>query len=71
MNKRFSELGDWYIYTPLKFANTLSVLNFKIDANAINYNIVSIAEDRFNLSNDNISFMDLLNSFYSDKIKSF
>ena len=67
MNKRFSELGDWYIYTPLKFANTLSVLNFKIDANAINYNIVSIAEDRFNLSNDNISFMDLLNSFYSDK----
>ncbi len=67
MNKRFSELGDWYIYTPLKFAITLSVLNFKIDANAINYNIVSIAEDRFNLSNDNISFMDLLNSFYSDK----
>ena len=67
MNKRFSELGDWYIYTPLKFANTLSVLNFKIDANAINYNIVSIVEDRFNLSNDNISFMDLLNSFYSDK----
>lgn len=36
MNKRFSELGDWYIYTPLKFASTLSVLNFKIDANAIN-----------------------------------
>lgn len=64
MNNRFSELGEWYIYTPLKFANTLSVLNFKIDAKAINYNIVSIAEDQFNLSNDKISFMDLLNSFY-------
>ena len=67
MNEHFSELGEWYIYTPLKFANTLSVLNFKIDAKAINYNIVSIAEDRFNLSNDSISFMDLLNSFYLDK----
>lgn len=67
MNTRFSELGEWYIYTPLKFANTLSVLNFKIDAKAINYNIVSIAEDRFNLSNENISFMDLLNSFYPNK----
>lgn len=67
MNEHFSELGEWYIYTPLKFANTLSVLNFKIDAKAINYNIVSIVEDRFNLSNDSISFMDLLNSFYLDK----
>lgn len=67
MNDRFPELGEWYIYTPLKFANTLSVLNFKIDAKAINYNIVSIAEDRFNLSNKNISFMDLLNSFYPNK----
>lgn len=67
MNEHFSELGEWYIYTPLKFVNTLSVLNFKIDAKAINYNIVSIAEDRFNLSNENISFMDLLNSFYPDK----
>lgn len=28
---------------------------------------MSIAEDRFNLSNKNISFMDLLNSFYPDK----
>lgn len=67
MNARFPELGEWYIYTPLKFVNTLSVLNFKIDAKAINYNIVSIAEDRFNLSNNNISFMDLLNSFYPRK----
>lgn len=67
MNDRFHELGQWYIYSPSKFANTLSVLNFKIDAKAINYNIVALAENRFNYSNDSVSFMDLLNSFYPNK----
>ncbi len=60
--KKFPELNHWYLYPPMKFANTISVLNMQIDSTAINFNIVSLVEENFNLSNDSISFLDLVNT---------
>ncbi|MBN2818759.1 MAG: hypothetical protein JXP36_07310 [Bacteroidales bacterium] len=64
---RFKELSHWYVYPPMKFANTVSVMNMRIDSNAINYNIISLAEENFNLSNDAISFLDIINGLFTDK----
>lgn len=65
--RKFKELKHWYLYPPMKFANTISVINMKIDSTAINYNIVSLVEENFNLSNDSISFIDLVNGLFTDK----
>lgn len=65
--KKFTELNYWYLYSPMKFANTISVMNLKIDSAAINYNIISLVEDNFNLSNDAISFFDLISNFIGVK----
>ena len=54
----------FYIYTPMKFANRLSVMNLKINASCINYDIISLAENNFKYSNDSISFMDTLSAFF-------
>jgi len=62
--KKFIELNHWYLYPPMKFANTISVLNMQIDSTAINYNIISLVEDNFNTSNDTISFLDLINNLF-------
>lgn len=64
MRRNYHELKNFFIYSPTKFANTISLWNFKIDIKAINYNIVSIVEDRFKYSNSNISFIDTLNKFF-------
>lgn len=64
--KKFAELNHWYLYPPMKFANTISIINFKIDSKAINYNIISLVEENFNLSNDTISFFDLINGLFND-----
>lgn len=65
--RKFKELNHWYLYPPLKFANTVSVLNMRIDSTAINYNIITLVEENFNLSNDSISFFDLVNGLFNDK----
>lgn len=65
--RKFKELSFWYIMTPLKFSDTISVIDMKINPEAINYNIVSMVEDNFNLSSESISFIDLLNSFFNDQ----
>lgn len=62
--RKFSELGYWYIYSPQKFSNTLSILNFKIDPLSVNNNIISLVEENFNASNESISFIDLLNGLF-------
>ena len=54
----------FYIYTPMKFANRLSVMNLKINASCINYDIISLAENNFKYSNDSISFIDTLSAFF-------
>jgi len=65
--KKFKELNFWYLYPPMKFANTVSVLNMKVDSKAINYNVISLVEDNFNLSNETISFIDIVNGLFNDK----
>ena len=65
--KKFKELNHWFLYPPMKFANTISVLNMQIDSTAINYNIISLVEENFNLSNETISFLDLVNGLFNDK----
>lgn len=65
--QKFKELGYWYIYSPQKFANTLSVLNFKIDPTSVNNNIISFVEENFNASSETISFLDLLNGLFYKK----
>lgn len=62
--KNFHELNYWYVYSPMKFANTISVMNMRIDSDAINYNIISLVEDNFNLSNEAVSFLDILNDIF-------
>lgn len=55
----------WYIYTPIKFANRLSVMNLKLESKRITYDIISLAETNFKLSNDRISFIDTLSSYFN------
>jgi hypothetical protein len=65
-NKKYKEdFSSWFIYTPMKFANRLSVMRLKLDTTALNYNIISLAETNFNLSNDSISFVDTLSAFFN------
>ena len=63
LTKRFKEMNFWYIYSPQKIANTISVMTFHINPMLIDYNIISLAETNFNVSNETISFIDLLSSF--------
>lgn len=62
--RKFPELDYWYIYSPQKFSNTLSILNFKIEPSSVNNNIISLVEENFNASNETISFIDLLNGLF-------
>lgn len=61
---KFRGRSFFYIYTPMKFANHLSVMNLKFNASCINYDIISLAESNFKYSNDSISFIDTLSSFF-------
>lgn len=55
----------WYIYTPLKFANRLSVMNFKPDPEALSLDLINVAEANFNASSTNNKkpFIDILSMF--------
>lgn len=61
---KFKGRSYFYIYTPMKFANRLSVMNLKINTACINYDIISWAENNFKYSNESISFIDTLSSFF-------
>ncbi|MDD4157733.1 MAG: hypothetical protein PHY08_14310 [Candidatus Cloacimonetes bacterium] len=63
--KKYRDFSYWYIYTPMKFANRLSVMRLKLDTSAMNYNIISLAETNFNLSNESLSFVDTLSAFFN------
>jgi len=60
---KLKNLSFWYLMPPLKFANTISLIDFKVNNEALNYNIISMVEDNFNLSSQSISFFDLMSSF--------
>ncbi len=58
----------WYIYPPLKFANRLSIMDFKLDSKRINYDIICMAETNFKASNDTISMLDIMSKFFNRDI---
>ncbi|MBS1587530.1 MAG: hypothetical protein JSS82_18500 [Bacteroidetes bacterium] len=63
--EKFKNLCYWYIYSPSKYADKLSLMNFKLNPTAINQNIVSIAESSFNHYSKTISFIDLMSSLFN------
>lgn len=62
---RYPKRLHWYIYTPLKFANRLSVMNFKPDPEALSLDLINVAEANFNSSttNNKKPFIDILSMF--------
>lgn len=62
--ERYTARGYWYIYTPAKFADRISLQNFQLNPTSINNNIVSITESSFNTASKT-SFIDLLSSIFT------
>ncbi|MEI9912800.1 MAG: hypothetical protein WDO71_26030 [Bacteroidota bacterium] len=56
----------WYIYTPARFADRVSLQNFQLNPTAINNNIVSLTESNFNVSSST-SFVDLMSSIFDSE----
>lgn len=50
----------YYVYPPIKFANRLSVMNLKIDASKVNYNIICLTEKNFNANSETMAMMDVI-----------
>lgn len=61
------ELSYWYIYTPLKVVDRLSVMNFQLNPRSISLNIIALTESNFNYSSKNATFLDVLSGFFSTK----
>lgn len=61
----FNRLSYWYIYTPSKLVDRLSIMNFKLNPASINYNIISITESNFNYNSKTISFFDLMSTLFN------
>lgn len=62
--KKYTNRTYWYIYTPAKFADRLSLQNFQLNPTAINNNIVSLTESSFNVSSTT-TFVDLMSSIFN------
>ncbi len=62
---KYKDFSYWYIYTPMKFANRLSVMNLKLNTTCLNYDIISLAETNFSLSNESVGFIDTLSAFFN------
>ena len=60
-----NEYFFWYIYSPLKFVDRISVMNFNLNPDSINLNIVALTESNFNYSSKNASFLDVISSFFN------
>ncbi len=65
--QKYRQLSYWYIYSPLKFIDRLSVMNFKLSSDSITHNIVALAETNFNYSTKTNSFFDVISTFFNDK----
>jgi hypothetical protein len=62
-----NELSFWYIYSPLKFVDRLSVMNFSLNPKSISLNIVALTESNFNYSSKTTSFIDIISNFFNTK----
>jgi hypothetical protein len=62
--QKFPEMGYWYIYTPSKFSDRISLQNFQLNPRAINNTIVSITESVFNTISTT-KFIDLMSTLFN------
>jgi|GEM_PF-837961 len=63
------KLGDstyayWHIYSPPKFVDRLSVMNFEINPESITYNLIALTESNFN-NNEKENFVDVISSLFN------
>ena len=61
--KKHSELKFWYIYSPLKIVDRLSVMNFNLNPKSINLNVIALTET--NYATKTTSFLDVLSQFFN------
>lgn len=65
LSRKNKELSFWYIYSPLKMVDRLSILNFKISPHAVTSNVIALAETNFNYSNKTNSFFDVISTLFN------
>ena len=61
------EFAFWYIYSPLKVVDRLSVMNFNLNPKSINLNIISLTETNYNYTTKTTSFLDVLSQFFGNE----
>lgn len=64
---KHSEFAFWYIYSPLKVVDRLSVMNFNLNPKSINLNVIALTETNYNYNTKTTSFLDVLSQFFSKK----
>jgi hypothetical protein len=59
--------GYFYIYSPSKLSDRVSVASFKLNPKSIDYNIISLTENNFNLLYKTSSYIDILSYFFEKR----
>lgn len=59
--------GKFYLYTPYKLANRLSLSSFKLNAQKLSREIISLINPSFETSSGSISFIDMISSIFPDR----
>ena len=59
------ELSFWYIYSPLKVVDRLSVMNFNLNPKSINLNVIALTESNYNYTTKSTSFLDVISQFFT------
>jgi len=59
--------GYFYIYSPSKLSDRISVASFKLNPKSIDYNIISLTENNFNLLYKTSSYIDILSYFFEKR----
>lgn len=62
-NKNYS---NWYVFTPLKMVDRLSIMNYSINPSSISLDVIALAENNFNYTTHTKSFFDFISSFFND-----
>jgi hypothetical protein len=57
----------WYIYSPLKLVDRLSIMNFNLNPEMLSLNIIALTENNFNYSSKKASFIDVISSFFNSE----
>jgi len=65
LNDTTSDATFWYIYTPMKLVDRLSVMNFNLNPQSINFNIIALTEANFNYTSKYATFLDVISSFFN------